>query len=666
MPRSSCEESCNHHHFPRQYQWLLGCLKLTPGTDAITNPVNAFRYPANAVQLFRAIFSGARTIMVFSGSVFSPALPIVSGISAVASLPTFLINNLTHSVINYTEQQGVLRCYADVNKQQQPNENHHHHHYHLPKPIQALFHLSDSGYRYMAEKLTPQNPQNLAKLKTCLFYGNLALSTTITALGVVALVGGVGAVAATPVGWGLIGLSAVSAVTFVGYSAVKNKYTTLSRQAYQEAFHLNEETKKKLQGQNIEATCETYGLLEPSQVVTQSFSSYLGLNKPKKVLNACFGKHQQQSEKPTSVSEILLNSALLNFAVTSQIEENEKKAIIDSAKQKFKAKDNHSGSIDKKIVDSNEFLYEIATFLAQQEVKTIKGALVFDMDDDIKLAIPLLQEKTLQAENSKNTFSSRSLALLQPKSKKYYDSYIQAQQLLACYRIVRQELAPKNTHGRGHGQGREGRRRVQHDSRDSKLELRRSYSPGRSSQLKSPTPNCSCCISQPAFEMSADISCSQPAFEMPADIGKFKLQLPSYANPNLYNGNRYLDALNRKLFGKGAQDFKLTLRGVKELTKETAESVRPQILLIATTAESVTPPILAIATTAESVTPPILAIATTAESVKPPIETEEDEILNEGPISPIPKTRTKPQLLPTPIINNASIDANTCCGFGLC
>ncbi len=571
MPHSSCEESYNHHHLPPQYPFLGG---IYPGTDAITNPVNALRYPANAGQLSRAIFSGARTIMVFSGSGFSAALPIVSGISAVASLPIFLINHLTHSVINYTEQQGVLRCYADVNKQQQQNENHHHHHHHLPKPIQALFHLPDSGYRYMAEKLTPQNPQNLAKLKTCLFYGNLAISTTITALGVVALVGGVGAVAATPVGWGLIGLSAVSAVTFVGYSAVKNKYTTLSRQAYQEALYLNSETKE--QNKNISNLCQQYRLQEPKNVLLPSFSSYLGLAKPKKFIKYFPTKSDSLQENPTTVSEVLLNSALLNFVATSNLEEQEKKDIVKKAQEKFKPKDNFYGDIDLKIVDSNEFLYEIATFLAQQEVETIKDALGFDIDDAIKVAIPLWQEKTLQAENSKNTFSSRSLALLQPKSKKYYDSYIQAQQLLACYRGVQQALAPENNHGHGHGHGH-----------------------GRG-------------------------CCSQPAFAMPADIRQFKLQLPSYANPNLYNGNRYLDALNRKLFGKGAQDFKLTLRGVKELTKKTAESVMPQILAIAT---------------------------------------EKNKIPNEEFINLIPEAITKP---PMPVIENASIDANTCRWFGLC
>ena len=506
----------------------------------------------------------------------------------------YLINHFTHAIINYTEQQGSLRSYADVNKQQQQNENHHHHHHHLPKPIQALFHLPDSGYRYMAEKLTPQNPQNLAKLKTCLFYGNLAISTTITALGVVALVGGVGAVAATPVGWGLIGLSAVSSVTFVGYSAVKNKYTTLSRQAYQEVLYLNSETKE--QNKNISNLCQQYKLQEPKNVLLPSFSSYLGLAKPKKFIKYFPTKSDSLQKKPITVSEVLLNSALLNFVATSNLEEQEKKDIVKKAQEKFKPKDNFYGDIDLKIVDSNEFLYEIATFLAQQEVETIKDALGFDIDDAIKVAIPLWQEKTLQAENSKNTFSSRSLALLQPKSKKYYDSYIQAQQLLACYRIVRQELAPKNTHGRGHGHGHEGHGHGQ---------------------------DCGCC--------------SQPAFAMPADIRQFKLQLPSYANPNLYNGNRYLDALNRKLFGKGAQDFKLTLRGVKELTKKTAESVMPQILAIAT---------------------------------------EKNKIPNEEFITLIPEAITEPpmskgastnaQLQPMSVIENASIDANTCRWFGLC
>ncbi len=624
MPHSSYTESCNHHHFSPRHPFLGNY----PGTDAITNPVNVLRYPANAMQLLRAISSGVRAVMVFSGTA---ALPIVSGISAVASLPIFLINNLTNSVINYTEQQGVLPTYADVAKTQQQDENHHHHHRHLPKPIQALFHSLDSGYRYMAEKFTPQNPQNLAKLKTCLFYGNLALSATITALGVVALVGGVGAVAATPVGWGLIGLSAVSAVTFVGYSAVKNKYTTLSRQAYQEAFHLNEETKKILQdqGQNIEATYETYGLLEPSQVVTQSFSSYLGLNKPKKLINYLARKNNSSQENPTTVSEVLLNSALLNFVATSNLEEQEKKDIVKTAQEKFKPKDNFSGSIDLKIVDSNEFLYEIATFLAKKEVEKIKDALDFGIDDDIKAVIPLWQEKTLQAENSKNTFSSRSLALLQPKSKKYYDSYIQAQQLLAFYRIVRQELPPKNTLLSCHvcnDQPAFAMPVTHRLGRDSQLNLQslfpskccdhgHSHSHGHESHSHSHDHDGGCC--------------SQPAFAMPADIEKFKLQLPSYVNPNLYNGNRYLDVLNRKLFGKGAQDSKLTLRGVKELTKKTAESVRHQILEIATMSQ-------------------ILAIVT-----------EENKIPNEG-------ASTNAQSQPTTIIKNPSIDANTCCGFGLC
>ncbi len=461
----------------------------------------------------------------------------------------------------------------------------------------------------MAEKFTPQNPQNLAKLKTCLFYGNLAISTTITALGVVALVGGVGAVAATPVGWGLIGLSAVSSVTFVGYSAVKNKYTTLSRQAYQEVLYLNSATQK--QNQDISNLCQQYRLQEPKNVLLPSFSSYLGLDKPKKFIKYFTTKSDSLQENPTTVSEVLLNSALLNFVATSNLEEQEKEGIVEKAQEKFKPKDNFYGDIDLKIVDSNEFLYEIATFLAQQEVETIKDALGFDIDDAIKVAIPLWQEKTLQAENSKNTFSSRSLALLQPKSKKYYDSYIQAQQLLACYRIVRQELVPKNTHGRGHGQGHEGRGHVHRPGCGSQLKLQLLYCPGCSSQLKLQLLYCPGCS-------------SQPAFAMPADIRQFKLQLPSYANPNLYNGNRYLDALNRKLFGKGAQDFKLTLRGVKELTKKTAESVMPQILAI---------------------------------------ETEENKIPNEEFINLIPKAITKP---PMPVIENASIDANTCRWFGLC
>lgn len=114
MLHSSCEESCNHHHLPPQYPFSGNY----PGTDAITNPVNALRYPANAGQLSRATFSGARTIMVFSGSGFYATLPIFSGISAVASLPIFLINHFTNSVINYTEQQGSLRSYADVAKTQ--------------------------------------------------------------------------------------------------------------------------------------------------------------------------------------------------------------------------------------------------------------------------------------------------------------------------------------------------------------------------------------------------------------------------------------------------------------------------------------------------------------------------------------------------------------------
>ncbi len=104
MLHSSCEESCNHHHLPPQYPFSGNY----PGTDAITNPVNALRYPANAGQLSRATFSGARTIMVFSGSGFYATLPIASSVSAVASLPIFLINHFTNSVINYTEQQGVF------------------------------------------------------------------------------------------------------------------------------------------------------------------------------------------------------------------------------------------------------------------------------------------------------------------------------------------------------------------------------------------------------------------------------------------------------------------------------------------------------------------------------------------------------------------------------
>ena len=335
-------DTCNHHHFPQQNQWLLGCLKLTPGTDKIGDPRNLLRYPANLTQASRVVFSGVRGLEAVAPAV--SLSPIVSFGSAVAALPMFLVNHLIHSANNYTEQQGVLKSYANETNTDSKESAHKHHH-HLPRPIQALFHLPDSGYRYLAERVAPQDPQTLAKLKTCLFYGNLALTTTITALGVVALVAGVGAIATTPVGWALMGLAVASTATFIAYSAVKNKYTTLSRQAYQEVFHLNEETKKKLQGQDIEETCKSYHLLKPSEVVAQSFSSYLGLNKPKKVLDACFGKRQQQSEKPTSVSEILLNSALLNFAVTSQIEENEKKAIIDSAKQKFTARDDHSGII---------------------------------------------------------------------------------------------------------------------------------------------------------------------------------------------------------------------------------------------------------------------------------------------------------------------------------
>ena len=359
-------DTCNHHHFPQQNQWLLGCLKLTPRTDKIGDPRNLLRYPANLTQASRVIFSGVRGLEAIAPAV--SLSPIVSFGSAVVALPMFLVNHLIHSANNYTEQQGVLKSYQNETNTDSKKSTHKHHH-HLPQFIQTLFHLPDSGYRYLAERVAPQNPQTLAKLKTCLFYGNLALTTTITALGVVALVAGAGAVATTPVGGVLIGLAVASTTTFIAYSAVKNKYTTLSRQAYQEAFHLNEETKEILQGQDIKETCKTYGLLEPSQVVTQSFSSYLGFDKPKKVLDACFGR--QQSEKPTSASEVLLNSALLNWVATSQITEDEKKAIINSAKQKFKARDNYSGSIDGKIVDSNRFLYELSTFLAKEEIKIL-------------------------------------------------------------------------------------------------------------------------------------------------------------------------------------------------------------------------------------------------------------------------------------------------------
>jgi len=83
------------------------------------------------------------------------------------------------------------------------------------------------------------------------------------------------------------------------------------------------------------------------------------------------------------------------------------------------------------------------------------------------------------------------------------------------------------------------------------------------------------------------------------------------------------------VLGKGAQDFKLTLRGIKELTKKTAKSVMPQILAIAK---------------------------------------EENKIPNEGFVNAIPKAITKPlipQSKPMQVIEKPSIDANTyrCC-FG--
>jgi len=53
-------DTCNHHHFPQQNQWLLGCLKLTPGTDKIGDPRNLLRYPANLTQASRVVFSGVR------------------------------------------------------------------------------------------------------------------------------------------------------------------------------------------------------------------------------------------------------------------------------------------------------------------------------------------------------------------------------------------------------------------------------------------------------------------------------------------------------------------------------------------------------------------------------------------------------------------------------
>ena len=256
-----------------------------------------------------------------------------------------------------------------------------------------------------------------------------------------------------------------------------------------------------------------------------------------------------------------------------------------------------------------------------------------------------MQNEGLRAENSKNTFSSRHCAFfsaLRPKSKEYYNKYIETQQLLACYRIVQQEFAPKNTHGDGHGHGRDdyehnnggqGHGHVHDDGGRGHGNVHNNGGHGHGHENGHGNGHGhydyehdnDCC----GGRSHVHGCCSRQEFAMPADIEQFKSQLPSYANPNLYNGNRYLDVLNRKVLGKGAQDFKLTLRGIKELTKKTAKSVMPQILAIAK---------------------------------------EENKIPNEGFVNAIPKAITKPlipQSKPMQVIEKPSIDANTyrCC-FG--
>ncbi|NBR95330.1 MAG: hypothetical protein EBT55_03360, partial [Proteobacteria bacterium] len=154
-----------------------------------------------------------------------------------------------------------------------------------------------------------------------------------------------------------------------------------------------------------------------------------------------------------------------------------------------------------------------------------------------------------------------------PKSKEYYGKYIKAQQLLACYRIVQQELATENTYGHGHGH--EHGHGHGHDGHSNDCEHynvccgghSHGHSHGHGNGQVHGQVHCH-------GHSHGNGCCGRQEFAMPADIEQFKSQLPSYANPNLYNGNRYLDVLNRKLLGKGAQDFKLTLRGIKELTKK--------------------------------------------------------------------------------------------------
>ena len=525
----------NHFHFPRIHTFFGAAA----GTDKMSDIRNLARYPTNCFQLSRIITSQIRGLEYISASInFLP--PVISSISAVFSLPMFGVSNLIHAVNNLVEQNGVLLSYK---KPQNPDTDHHHHHHHhnLPKVLQALFHLPDSAYRYLEERVAPQDPKKLAKLKTCLFYTNLALTTSVTSLGVVVLVGGAGAVAVTPVGWALMTLGAVSTVTFVAYSAVRNKYTNLSRQAYQEAFHLNQEAfhlnqETNQAQQNIDSICEKYNLLKPSDVVAPSFSSYLGLNKPKKVLDACFGKHQQQSEKPTSVSEILLNSALLNFAVTSQIAEEKKKDIINSAQEKFQARDNFSGIFNEKIVDSNRFIYELSTFLAEQEIQEIRSNLsqnnLQNLETKIAEKFAFLNMST-SAPTLKNTGCvSRFYGYLprfMPKPKEYYNESIKAQLKLACYRETLNTIKKAN---HNHTQ-------------------------------------------------------KEPETLQIEDINQFKKEVSSFANPNLYNGNSYLDCLNKKiLFGKGSKDYKLTLKGIKELANELSKNIEQNM-----ETENVPPPI---------------------------------------------------------------------------
>ena len=263
LHKTSCSHN-NHFHFPRIHTFFGAAA----GTDKMSDIRNLARYPTNCFQLSRIITSQIRGLEYISASInFLP--PVISSISAVFSLPMFGVSNLIHAVNNLVEQNGVLLSYKEPPK---PDTDHHHHH-NLPKVLQALFHLPDSAYRYLEERVAPQDPKKLAKLKTCLFYTNLALTTSVTSLGVVVLVGGAGAVAVTPVGWALMTLGAVSTVTFVAYSAVRNKYTNLSRQAYQEAFHLNQETNQAQQ--NIDSICEKYNLLKPSDVVVQVMSGKL-------------------------------------------------------------------------------------------------------------------------------------------------------------------------------------------------------------------------------------------------------------------------------------------------------------------------------------------------------------------------------------------------------